>query len=209
VTNCIIWGNSATNNPQIGNFNTTTTVRYSDVEGGYSGTGNIDADPLFIDFDGYDNIIGTEDDNLRLLAGSPCIDAGDSNSVGPDLTDLDGDGDPNEPTPFDLDGNMRFFDDPVTEDTGTGAYPIVDMGAYEFHDVCGDENHPYLVVDINFDCEVDIIDAVILALAWLSEDGQGRWNPACNLYGADSIINASDFAVLWAHWLECTKPECN
>ncbi|MHC4500604.1 MAG: hypothetical protein ACYS21_16015 [Planctomycetota bacterium] len=83
------------------------------------------------------------------------------------------------------------------------------MGAYEFGPLCGDEDHPYPVGDINSDCEVDIGDVVILALAWLSEDGQARWNPACNLYEADSIIDASDFSILGAHWLECTKPECD
>ncbi|MAE69277.1 MAG: hypothetical protein CME06_02280 [Gemmatimonadetes bacterium] len=41
-------------------------VSYSDVEGGYSGQGNIDADPLFEDPAG---------DNYRLSADSPCIDA--------------------------------------------------------------------------------------------------------------------------------------
>ena len=39
------------------------------------GGGNINADPLFVDDDGADNITGTLDDDLRLLPGSPCIDA--------------------------------------------------------------------------------------------------------------------------------------
>jgi hypothetical protein len=57
--------------------------------------------------------------DLRLSAGSPCIDAGDNNSIPADTADLDGDGDVNEPIPFDLDGNPRIV----------GA--AVDMGAYE------------------------------------------------------------------------------
>jgi PKD repeat protein len=46
---------------------------------------------LFVDADGIDDMFGTEDDNLYLLPGSPCIDTGD-NSVIPEsvLTDLDG-----------------------------------------------------------------------------------------------------------------------
>jgi len=46
VLNTIVWGNEAQNNPQIyGN----ARVRYSDVQGGWQGEGNINADPLFAD----------------------------------------------------------------------------------------------------------------------------------------------------------------
>ncbi len=207
LVNCILWDNA---NGIWNNDNSTINITYSDVKGGYTGEGNINLNPLFADPNGLDGIIGTEDDNLRLLPGSPCIDAGDSNSVADDLADLDGDGDPNEPIPWDLDGNPRFFDDPVTDDTGVGTWPIVDMGAYEFGKVCGDANHPYPVGDMNLDCEVDISDAVILAVAWLSEDGGIGWNPACDIsIPADGIINGPDFAVIGLHWLECTKPECD
>ncbi|MHC4641230.1 MAG: right-handed parallel beta-helix repeat-containing protein [Planctomycetota bacterium] len=72
----------------------------------YGGTGNFDADPFLVDPDGDDDIFGTEDDDLRLLSYSPCIDAGDPNYVpGPEETDLD--------------GNPRIRGD------------AVDMGAYE------------------------------------------------------------------------------
>jgi hypothetical protein len=193
VTNCIFWGNTAYSYPQIQNYGaSSTTVTYSDVQGGYTGTGNINADPLFVDPDGPDNIVGTEDDNLRILAGSPCIDAANGN-VAPET---------------DISGKSRY-DDPNTMNTGVGDPNYVDMGAYEFPGTCGDLYHPYPVGDMNYDCAVDIAEAVIMALAWLSEDGGVGWNPACNLYDADSVINASDFAVMGLHWLECTKPECD
>ena len=73
-----------------------------------------------------------EDNDFRLASESPCIDAADNTAVPADLDDLDDDGDVDEPTPFDLDGNPRFVDDPATDDTGNGTPPIVDMGAYEF-----------------------------------------------------------------------------
>ncbi|MFC1783026.1 choice-of-anchor Q domain-containing protein, partial [Planctomycetota bacterium] len=105
LTNCILWGNTATNGPQIYNYvNSTVTVTNSDVQGGCPGAGNIDADPLFVDADGPDNTIGTNDDNLRLLPGSPCIDMGDYSVV---------------TVGTDLDGNPRIIN-------GT-----VDMGSYE------------------------------------------------------------------------------
>jgi hypothetical protein len=81
------------------------------------GIGNVNADPQFVDPDGADNLIGTQDDDLRLRAGSPAIDAGDNATV---------------TVPTDLDGNPRFVDDPITRDTGKGTPPIVDVGAYEF-----------------------------------------------------------------------------
>ena len=122
VANCILWGDSP---DEIFNEDGSATVSYSDVQGGLGGGtvdggGNIDADPLFVDPDGADDILGTEDDNLRLLAGSPCIDAADNTAPG--LIGIT----------TDLDGNSRFVDDEDTTDTGNGTPPIVDMGAYEF-----------------------------------------------------------------------------
>jgi len=112
LTNCILWDNARWQ--IVGG----AAVSYSDVQDGWFGAGNIDADPLFVDPKGIDNIAGTDDDNLRLLGGSACIDAGDNTAVPPSVT-------------TDLDGDARFADDPATPDTGVGTPPIVDMGAYE------------------------------------------------------------------------------
>jgi hypothetical protein len=149
VTNCVFWGNLASvSGNQISNSNSTPTIRFSDIQGsdingnwnsslGIDGGWNIDANPLFMDPNGEDNTPGTEDDDLRLSFGSPCIDAGNNSAVPLDALDLDDNGDTTEPIPFDLDGNARFVDDPYTEDcpqpgAECGTPPIVDMGAYEF-----------------------------------------------------------------------------
>ncbi|MHC4535048.1 MAG: right-handed parallel beta-helix repeat-containing protein, partial [Planctomycetota bacterium] len=109
IANCILWNNTASlSGPQISGL---ATVTYSDVQGGWSGTGNIDADPLFADAD------------LRLSTGSPCINAGSNAALPPDTADLDSDGDTTEPIPLDLDGNARIFNG------------VVDMGAYESQEV--------------------------------------------------------------------------
>ena len=47
---------------------------YSDVQGGYSGTGNLSTDPLFSDREDY-----------QLLTGSPCIDNGDPDDAYKDI----------------------------------------------------------------------------------------------------------------------------
>jgi hypothetical protein len=91
------------------------------------GGGNIAVDPLFVDADGPDNTAGTEDDNLRLSSGSPCIDAGDNAAVPAGIS-------------FDLEGNPRFVDSFFSPDTGNGTAPLVDMGPYENMGLCvGDD----------------------------------------------------------------------
>lgn len=87
ITNSILWDDSAPVNPEIANSNCYPSVTYSDVKGGYSGTGNKNLDPkLTVD--------------LHLSAGSPCIDTG-SNSA-PELPATDKDG---KLRMFDGDGN--------------------------------------------------------------------------------------------------------
>ena len=128
LTNSILWDNTATDGPEIfDDDGSNPAVSYSIIQGGWSGEGNLDADPLFVrpPSAGDDGTWGTDDDDygdLRLRAGSPAIDVGDNGSVPDDLADLDGDGITAEPTPFDLDMLPRFF----------GSPPIVDMGAYEY-----------------------------------------------------------------------------
>ena len=105
MVNTIVRGNDGAVQIDVPN----TNVTYSNIEGGFAGTGNIDADPLFTDPFGGDYTLG---------AGSPSIDAGDSSAVPAGVT-------------TDLAGDSRFSDDPGTVDTGVGPGPVVDMGAFE------------------------------------------------------------------------------
>ncbi|MFH1419698.1 MAG: right-handed parallel beta-helix repeat-containing protein, partial [Planctomycetota bacterium] len=160
VANCVLWGNSdeggTDESAQLHHDGTSSyTVSYSLIEGlsEYAGSGNIDGDPLFMrePDDGGDGWgIGGNDDygDLRLSFGSPCIDAANNDAVPADIADLDGDGDTDEPTPFDLAEKARFVDDPDTIDTGNGTAPIVDMGAYEYFTDCNGNGIPD-------DCDVD------------------------------------------------------
>ncbi len=152
-----------------------TNVAYSNVEGGYSGQGNIDADPLFVD-------AGSGD--YHLLIGSPCIDAGDSNSV-PDYITTD------------LDGRPRFIDDPFTVDTGSGSPPIVDMGTYEFS--CGG--------DTDGNGQVDAEDFVTLFSWWL-ETSCGPQNDWCDWADSnkDGTVNIDDLLDMIENWLAGTDP---
>jgi len=96
LTNCILWGNSGPELRQ--DTNNQVEISYSCVQNLESlpdipaGVGNFDADPLFADADGADGLVGTADDDLRLLPGSPCINAGDNSAVPAGLTtDIAGD----------------------------------------------------------------------------------------------------------------------
>lgn len=61
LANCIVWGSSRP-------FTGEVTATYSNIQGGWPGEGNIDADPMFRSIRGF---------NYVLAPGSPCVDAGD------------------------------------------------------------------------------------------------------------------------------------
>ena len=183
VKNCIFWNNSAPNGEEIYLRSTKSEfssidVDYCDVREGQSGiylegTGNIihwgadniDADPKFAD------------EELRLSAGSPCIDAGDNTAMPSGVT-------------TDLAGNLRFVDDPCTADTGNGTPPIVDMGAYEFTYAY------YGYFDGDFD--VEFIDYSIFAGFWLTDEFLVDIAPTP---AGDGIVDERDLDVLRDNWL--------
>ena len=141
------------------------------------GVGNFGDDPLLVDELGADGMAGTGDEDLRLSAGSPCIDAAANDAVPADELDLDGDGDTDEPTPLDLDGNPRFLDDPDTPDSGAGTPPIVDMGAHEYQFAAPG--------DLNCDGAVNLFDVDPFTLAVTDSVAYGQQYPDCDLILAD------------------------
>jgi len=115
LRNCILWGNTrvegeGTSADQIDSPGN-DQVTYSDVEGGWPGTGNINADPLFLNAS-----VG----NYGISSSSPCKNVGSNGTLPTDVGDLDWDGNTGEVLPNDLPRNARVV------------YSGVDMGAYEF-----------------------------------------------------------------------------
>ncbi len=115
VTNCILWENGP--NAIVDQGASASRIHFSEVQGGLpvnavDGEGNIDLDPRFVrppdpgpdgTWDGVDDDYG----DLRLRAGSPCINTGDPAFVA-------------QPGETDLEGHARILCERV------------DMGAYEF-----------------------------------------------------------------------------
>ncbi len=71
LRNCILWGSTQANVviERSDGFGV-PQISFSDVEGGYPGRGNIDADPMFF-------LPSADEPDLHLCAFSPCVDAGD------------------------------------------------------------------------------------------------------------------------------------
>ena len=67
LLNVILWDNNANHEDELYVYNSTPLLTYCDIQGGWAGQGNIDADPLFNDSDNGD---------FHITADSPCIDAG-------------------------------------------------------------------------------------------------------------------------------------
>jgi len=192
LTNCVLWDNTAGGSQsqaaQI--FVEQALVNHSCVQGwtgSLGGVGNIGDnpldDPLFADPDGADGIAGTADDDLRLSAGTRCIDAGDN---GADI-DAHLDGQQALP-PVDLAGRARFVDDADTVDTGAGTPPIVDLGAHEYPG-------PPVPGDFDGDGDVDLADFS----AWdgcLTGPNAGPYADGCQTFDfeSDGDVDLRDFA---------------
>jgi hypothetical protein len=82
IFNTILWADSARQQPYeiYLDQNSTLDITYSDIQGGWPGQGNIDANPLFV---------GPEKRDFYLRWRSPCIDAGSPDSLDPDGTASD------------------------------------------------------------------------------------------------------------------------
>ncbi len=83
IANAILWANEAPTHKEIDNSGgSTVTVSYSDIDGGWPGTGNLDADPLFVDPVGGDH---------HMKHDSPCKNTGDNSASARPSKDFEAD----------------------------------------------------------------------------------------------------------------------
>lgn len=108
IQNSIVWQNPGTQPLRI---DPASTVRYSDIDGGFvGGTAIFNTDPVFID---------PAIDDFRLHETSPMVDAGDTTVYSGPLSDLD--------------GNHRGTECAAAPNTGLcHVDPIIDIGAIEW-----------------------------------------------------------------------------
>jgi len=164
VHNSVVWGNEPISISIDGKIE--VDVRYSDIEGGWTGEGNINADPQILFKNG----------SVEINASSPCIDSGNDAMLPNDVVDLDGDGDLLELLPIDFLSDLRI-----------GGMQV-DMGAIEYH-------APHCLGDLNGNSVVNVTDLLIVIDQWgltnspadVNEDGIvdvtdlliviGNWGP--------------------------------
>lgn len=111
IYNSIFWGNTCATEPQISHAGTAITVQYSDISGGYTGTGNVNDDPHFI-------TTGNDPFNFGTLT-SGAIDSGNAGATNYPTTDILG---------------QARVDYSTVSNTGAGSPAYSDMGAYELQE---------------------------------------------------------------------------
>lgn len=139
-------------------------TRYNNIED-YAATGdNIDADPRFLDPDGADDVPGTVDDRFRLQALSPCVDAGRTAAVPPELA-------------TDPDGAARIVDGDYDGDA------VVDIGAFEAGSY-----------DCDHDGDVDAADFAQFSTCMAGPGAALEPGCACFDFDRDADLDLADLA---------------
>ena len=149
VSNCILWDGG----DEVSVLDKShVSVRYSDVQAGYEGIGNIDGDPLFADADSCDYHLKSQAGRWDSAATawvqdevtSPCIDAGDPASA------------------------IMFEPFPNGGVVNMGAYGGTAQASKSYFG-----RPPCEVIvpgDINGDCIVNFVDFALMALHWLEDN---------------------------------------
>jgi hypothetical protein len=197
ILNCILWGNSDSSGSgeiaQITNSDSTVSVDYSCVQGwtgSFGGTGNIGDDPLFVDADGADDVVGTEDDDVHLMEESPCIDTGH-----PAIEYQDVDGSRNDMGAY---GGQfgELYEPPMY--TGTG-FIITNIGNIPTTEIGRDANEPNLGLA---NVEHDI--AVLFGIPEYKDSPFGRTLRVRGQFGPYDDVDF--YQIMLAKWEDGNEP---
>jgi hypothetical protein len=158
LRSCILWNENATEVE-----GKTISVQYSDVEGGYSGTGNRNEAPLFVDAAGGD---------YHLRWDSPCIDVGDPGYI-PQPSEKDIDGEPRVMRDSRVDMGSDEVGPKQADFTRNGIIDALDLSIFldSWLAVEGDANW-YVLCDLFDNQQIDMVDYAQFAADWL---WQAEW----------------------------------
>ena len=184
VSNCIFWNNADvaaatdTQAAQIAlipaaQIDHCTIQGYTGPSGGTQG--NSASDPKLKNPAGTDTVAGTLDDDPSLVSNSPAIDSGNTFAIA-----ASGD------RALDVAGLTRLRDTPTIPDTGLGAAPVVDRGAYEWQALgCP--------ADFNMDGFRTVQDIFDFLAAWFSGSPAADFNSV----GGLTVQDLFDFLAAW------------
>jgi len=158
LNSCILWDNQATEVE-----GKTISVQYSDVKGGYGGTGNRNLDPLFVD---------TARGDYHLRWSSPCIDLGDPDYV-PTGDDRDIDREPRVMRGDRVDMGSDEVGPKQADYTRNGKIDGYDLAIF-LQSWLAAEGEPnwYVLCDLYEDQQIDLRDYGQFAADWL---WQAEW----------------------------------
>jgi len=150
ILNSIFWANS--NGSITTSGSGITLINYSDIEGGFEGEGNINANPLFTN---------STNGDFTLQDGSPCIDAG--------TDDLDSDGYPEVTDYFGSAPDLGAYEfeqiigcqNELGDSNGDGGINVLDI-VIMVAAILGNGTEYNDCMDVNGDGTVNILDIVIL-----------------------------------------------
>ncbi|MBT3848134.1 MAG: T9SS type A sorting domain-containing protein [Candidatus Marinimicrobia bacterium] len=174
LTNSIVWENTGNEIQGVAGG----TVTYSDIEGGYGGEGNIDADPLFMDANNGDYTLQAPD--------SPCINAG--------IADLDGDGteditDYNGSAP-----DMGAFESSLPAPTGFQYY-LQSASVMLWWDPSTDENFQYFLLERSTDDQFveNVVSNYLVGSYYTDEDLE---------FDTEYFYRVSYYSIEWSEYSE-------
>jgi len=130
VRNNIIWGNTQSTGGPIALISGTVDMTYSDIEGGWTGEGNIDLDPEFTGLDYY------------LEGSSPCIDSGDPDPVYNDPEDPNNPGFALFPARIGLRNDMGAYGGPLSVILPIAVIPGVFNNEEGLNKITLEQNYP-------------------------------------------------------------------
>ncbi len=197
VLNCILWDNSdsggSDESGQIHIVDGTVSVDYTCVQGlsgGLGGIGNIGDNPLFVDADGLDDVVGTEDDDVHLLEDSPCIDAGH-----PAVQYEDIDGSRNDMGAYG--GQFGEVTDPSVY-TGTG-FIITNIGDLPTTEIGRDANEPNV--------GLANVEPDVAALFGVPQYKDSPFGSTLRVHGQFGLYDDVDFyQIMLAKWDDGNEP---